>query len=72
MHQRKLCSVGHMIWVGTIILQDPHQQQYYMRFNEPMFMFKKSVFMFNEHYMNHKSYHDISFLFKDCSFHKIY
>ena len=28
MHQRKLCIVGHMIWVRTTILQDSSQQQY--------------------------------------------
>ena len=27
-HQRKLCIVGHMIWVETTILQDSSQQQY--------------------------------------------
>ena len=35
-------------------------------------MFKKLMFMFNEHYMNHKLYCDISFLFKDYSSYKIY
>ena len=72
MHQRKLCSVGHMIWVGTTILQGPHQWQYYMRFNESISMFKEPVFMFNKHYMNHKSYCDISSPSEDCSSHKVY
>ena len=69
---RKLCSAGHMTQIETIILQSSHWWQYYMKFNESMFMFKKSVFMFNEHYMNHKSYYDISSLSEDCSSHKIY